>query len=332
MGRTEMTIRVSLVERHEELWPAMQSFSIDHFFCLYLCSRLWNTCLQRSRKKSQRLIRWLPDDSLLYVSFGQIGPPEINLYRPDDREASIFAHLSNGNNPLSYTALNGDNAILVPSVGTGGVRDPYLVSRPDNSKHWIIATDLDIDSTNWDAATRRGSRGIIVWESTDLVNWTGERLVQVMPSTAGMVWAPEAIWDYEQQQFLVVWSSRLYSSLDTQHTGSATTLDQIFYAYTTDFQTFTTAQPYIAVSGTPVIDLTFLPMDTTGQSYARFIKNETTLTVWEERSTAGLFGTWKRVGSQNYITNVVSEGPLVFWDNQVETELIFSSTNMSLPS
>ncbi len=95
-------------------------------------------------------------------------------------------------------------------------------------------------------------------------------------------------------------------------------MDQIFYAYTTDFQTFTTAQPYIAVSGTPVIDLTFLPMDTTGQSYARFIKNETTLTVWEERSTAGLFGTWKRVGSQNYITNVVSEGPLVFWDNQVE--------------
>ncbi len=208
-------------------------FSIDHFFLLVFCAVGFGTPVSNDLEKRANavrvyalgrvsfylpnpVIRWLPDDSLLYVSFGQIGPPEINLYRPDDREASIFAHLSNGNNPLSYTALNGDNAILVPSVGTGGVRDPYLVSRPDNSKHWIIATDLDIDSTNWDAATRRGSRGIIVWESTDLVNWTGERLVQVMPSTAGMVWAPEAIWDYEQQQFLVVWSSRLYSSLDTQ--------------------------------------------------------------------------------------------------------------------
>lgn len=49
--------------------------------------------------------------------------------------------------------------------------------------------------TTWDAAQRTGSRGIFVWESTDLVNWTNERLVTVEDATAGMVWAPEAIWD-----------------------------------------------------------------------------------------------------------------------------------------
>lgn len=100
-----------------------------------------------------------------------------------------------------------------------------------------------------------------------------------------------------------------------QHTGAAS-LDQIFYSYTTDFVTFTTAQPYIAISGVPVIDLTFLPLG--GTSYARFIKNENALRVWEERSTTGLFGTWTRVGSSTtWISNVVSEGPLTFQNNQV---------------
>lgn len=34
-----------------------------------------------------------------------------------------------------------------------------------------------------------------MWESTNLVDWTGERLVTLEDETAGMVWAPEAIWD-----------------------------------------------------------------------------------------------------------------------------------------
>ncbi|KIY71098.1 glycoside hydrolase family 43 protein [Cylindrobasidium torrendii FP15055 ss-10] len=233
-----------------------------------------------------------------------------------DREPSIFAHLSNGNDPLAWNALNGDNAILVPTVGTGAIRDPHLASLPDDSKHFILGTDLDIDSTNWDAATRTGSRSIIVWESTDLVNWTGERLVEVMPETAGMVWAPEAVWDHDANAFLVVWSSRTYAESDTQHTGTAS-LDQLWYAHTTDFSTFTDAQIYLSLD-IPIIDLTFLPYDTVGNSYARFIKNENNLEVWEERSDNGLFGTWTRVGSTEYIDDVVSEGPLVFWDNQVE--------------
>lgn len=54
--------------------------------------------------------------------------------------------------------------------------------------------------TNWDAAQRTGSRGIFVWESTDLVNFNNERLVVVEDATAGMVWAPEAIWDASKSE------------------------------------------------------------------------------------------------------------------------------------
>lgn len=56
-------------------------------------------------------------------------------------------------------------------------------------------TALMWQQTTWDASERTGSRGIFVWESTNLVDWTGERLVVVEDATAGMVWAPEAIWD-----------------------------------------------------------------------------------------------------------------------------------------
>lgn len=69
----------------------------------------------------------------------------------------------------------------------------------------------DFTQTTWDAAQRQGSKGIFVWESTDLVNWSNERLVVVENSSAGMVWAPEAIWDAAKGQYLVHWASKFVS-------------------------------------------------------------------------------------------------------------------------
>ena len=56
---------------------------------------------------------------------------------------------------------------------------------------------------------RTGSRGIFVWESTDLVNWVKERLVVVEDATAGMVWAPEAIWDPDKSESHIRISRRI---------------------------------------------------------------------------------------------------------------------------
>lgn len=161
-------------------------------------------------------------------------------------EPDVYFYLSNGNDAISFKALNGGKAVIVPSSGTGGVRDPAIVpgGGAEAGKKWyIVGTDLDIgkvcvttsrtqrlDSitmsilteaqTTWDAAQRTGSRGIFVWESTDLVKWTNERLVQVEDKTAGMVWAPEAIWDANKGQYLVHWASKFYAASDTGHTGS----------------------------------------------------------------------------------------------------------------
>ncbi|KAK0492664.1 glycoside hydrolase family 43 protein [Armillaria luteobubalina] len=229
----------------------------------------------------------------------------------------VFFIYFNGNNPLSYQALNSDDAILVPTGGTGGVRDPFLVSSPDKSKFWIIGTDLLIDDTNWDAATRTGSRSLYVWESDDLVNWSSDWLAEVVGETAGMAWAPEAIWDADAGQYLVYWSSRFYDEADIAHTGTATE-DRIVSAYTSDFRTFTEATDYIVIPGTPIIDLTILPLS--DGEYIRFIKNETALRVWSERSSGGLFGTWTKIGD-GYVNPYVTEGPLAFHDNEVEDRI-----------
>lgn len=59
-----------------------------------------------------------------------------------------------------------------------------------------------------------------MWESTDLITWKSERLVQVEDKTAGMVWAPEALWDANKGQYLVHWASKFYAASDTAHTGT----------------------------------------------------------------------------------------------------------------
>ena len=86
--------------------------------------------------------------------------------------------------------------------------------------------------TTWDAAQRKGSLSIYIWESTDLINWGSERLIKVEDDEAGMVWAPDAIWDASKGensnpsfskgadaltalvgQYLVHWASKFVSLL-----------------------------------------------------------------------------------------------------------------------
>ncbi|KAK2736586.1 hypothetical protein FQN55_001600 [Onygenales sp. PD_40] len=230
---------------------------------------------------------------------------------------NVFFYLSNGNDPVSFRALNGGQPSLIPTLGTRGVRDPNIVNGggADEGKKWyIVGTDLDIGSTDWDAAQRTGSRSIFVWESEDLVNWGNERLIKVEDDTAGMVWAPEAIWDAEKEQYLVYWSSKFYSTSDSSHTGTPTT-SRIRYAHTSDFTTFTEPQDYVDYSPTNIIDLTFLPNG--GNTYARFIKDEDLKTVFSEFSSDGLFGTWERQGGADAVIEQGVEGPTAYWDNGV---------------
>lgn len=180
----------------------------------------------------------------------------------------VFGHLSNGNDPLSYHALNGGAPLLTSTVGTRGVRDFYLVSEPDESRHWIIATDL-----NQTAAGGFGgkflSRSLVIWDSkgSSLTQWSAPRLVEVVPENFRMAWAPEAVYDKARGQFMVFWSSNRYG--DAQHTGSPDK-DKVYRSYTSDFKSFTPAELYSELSdGASTIDMTIHPTVSRYYGYCR---------------------------------------------------------------
>lgn len=62
-------------------------------------------------------------------------------------DPDVYFYLSDGNDAVSFSALNGGDAVIVPTAGTGGVRDPAIVTGggdEEGKKWYIVGTDLDI--------------------------------------------------------------------------------------------------------------------------------------------------------------------------------------------
>lgn len=79
--------------------------------------------------------------------------------------------------------MKGGKPVLTSTLGTKGVRDPFIIRDPSGSKFYLIATDLKMYNSgmSWDQASRVGSRSLSIWESPDLKSWSAQRLVQVSP-------------------------------------------------------------------------------------------------------------------------------------------------------
>ena len=166
--------------------------------------------------------------------------------------------------------LNGGNPVLVSNIGEKGARDPFLIRSPwekeGEPKYFLIATDLCIASgTSWETAKNAGSRDILVWESDDLTNWQGPVAHTVGVEGAGCVWAPEAIYDKEQDAILLFWASMV------QLSGDEEPKQRIYGAYTKDFKSFTTPFLFLEKEN-HVIDSTILSAK---EGYYRYTKDET---------------------------------------------------------
>lgn len=109
-----------------------------------------------------------------------------------------------------------------------------------NGRYYLIATDLRIEKgEGWQAAQERGSRDIIIWESEDLVHWEKERSHTVGIREAGCVWAPEAVFDEEEQAFLVFFASKVKcDGEETANTVSMPLIQRILSHFRTHFYTW----------------------------------------------------------------------------------------------
>lgn len=65
----------------------------------------------------------------------------------------VHWHLSEADDPLNFTALNGGDPVLVSDVGTGGVRDMFLTTNTARSEYFMLATgELVLPTTMQEAA------------------------------------------------------------------------------------------------------------------------------------------------------------------------------------
>ncbi|KKY16122.1 hypothetical protein UCDDS831_g07214 [Diplodia seriata] len=228
-------------------------------------------------------------------------------------ETGIFFALSTNDDPLTFTPINGGEPLFVPTLGQKTVRDLSIVpggGEEDATKWYLLATDLNIeDYASWDAASANGSKALLIWDSTDLVNWTDERLITVEDDTAGMAWAPDAIYDPDAGSYMVHWAAKFFAENDTAHNNGAIGEAVMRYAHTSDFQTFTAPETYIDRNPNSTIDLSFLKINDT--AYVRFWAHEG---IHTEVGYDGLFGAFEEVGE------IVAdyEGAYAFWDNTAD--------------
>ncbi|PWD51809.1 1,4-beta-xylanase [Serinibacter arcticus] len=248
----------------------------------------------------------------------------------------IHLSLSVGDDPLRWTRLNGGRPVLESTAGTGGVRDPHVVRGPDGFH--IVATDLRVwrpEGPDWWAYRHRGSRDLVVWDSPDLLTWSEPRLVTVAPPSAGMAWAPEAIYDPVAGEYLVHFSAGLAASGDPDDPDPeqrGTGPSRIMITRTRDFVTFTPAETYLELPG-GVIDMT---LHVTPVGVHRFAKQDDaapdTWQVFHQRGDA-LFAEDVTTLARNIGDDVAPqvEGPLVFQENGAQRWYLWVDQYSRLP-
>ena len=232
-------------------------------------------------------------------------------------EEIYFATSRDGEN---WTELNSGKPVLESTMGTTGLRDPFIIRSAEGDKFYLIATDLRI-CTDWDwgKAQTGGSQAIMVWESEDLVHWSDQRMVNVSGAIgAGCTWAPEAFYDDKTGEYIVFWASKVAED----NYGK----QRLYYSKTRDFYSFTEPKVWIDRS-VSTIDTT-VTKGTDGYYY-RFSKNEGSGTVDGESVTQStiflqksktLLGDWENVPSASLKSQGGVEGPTCFKFNSDDKE------------
>jgi hypothetical protein len=196
--------------------------------------------VKRPKKKDEDVVLHAIIKKGEATAFKDINVRVVKAFRKAKDQAYLFVHftfkeekihfsLSKGNNALDWQELNDGKPIFTSTIGTTGLRDPYIVRSPDGDTFYLMATDL-----KWFSGDKGPDRKryIQVWESHDLINWSKQRDVLVSPPNVQNTYAPEAVWDDSIGAYIVFWTSKLDNN--NYYTP--------MYATTRDFVTFTEAQ------------------------------------------------------------------------------------------
>lgn len=216
-----------------------------------------------------------------------------------DKESIWFSISRDG---LHWIDLGGDEPFLSSHSGSTGIRDPYIIYDEDKKKYFIIATDLKTGPEgDWYAYSHKASKSLLVWESEDLINWSEERLVRVGVDNAGCVWAPEAVYCREKEQWMVFFAS----NVDDKH--------RIFATFTKDFVSFSDTFEYINRAN-DVIDTSIVWND---GYYYRFSKDEVSKCIIIQRAKELLAESFEDVYCEALDGLYGLEGPEIYYIDEL---------------
>lgn len=166
----------------------------------------------------------------------------------NDPTHSLFMALSYDG--YTFTALNGSDPIISGDsiAAQRGIRDPHIYRSPKDGCFYIAMTDLHIygkerglRSTQWEREDKYGwgnNRGLVLMKSKDLIHWTHHEVFvnELFPERfgdLGCAWAPETIWDPQEQKLMVYFTIR-------QHPNGRT---KLYYSYADDDFTTLLTEP-----------------------------------------------------------------------------------------
>lgn len=163
-------------------------------------------------------------DHYLFTSFRRNG------------ETGVFlAHSADGR---QWTPLNDSQPWVKPEQPGMLMRDPWLGQGPDGTWHMLW-------TWGWTRQEAGGNLQLGYASSKDLVKWSKQRAIPVMQDepTARNAWAPEAVWDAANKEWIIFWSTTIPGRFPaTEAEGDSGYNHRVYSMTTKDWQTFTPAR------------------------------------------------------------------------------------------
>ncbi len=195
------------------------------------------------------------------VSFAQPAPGKAWVFAYFKGNSADGLHLAYSTDGYQWKALKGDSSFLKPAAGKDKLmRDPCIIRGADGKFHMVW-------TVSWNERT------IGYASSTDLVHWSQQQTVPVMPDTSTLnAWAPEIFYDAGSKNYMIYWASTIPGKFPWAGMDSAKGKynHRMYDVLTKDFKTFTTSK-LLYNKGFSVIDAT---IQKNGNDYVMFLKNE----------------------------------------------------------
>lgn len=190
-----------------------------------------------------------------------------------------------------FRPVNNGETILKSTIGGKILRDP-LILKDQNGIYHLVATNA------W------YSRDFAIWDSKDLIHWGNERIITISPVNADKTWAPEAIYNEVDKNYMFYWTSSL---------NKDSTSWSIYYATTKDFINF--SEPAILFKSDAIIlDANIVKNCNMFYMFYRYKRQ-----IWR-RNADKLTGTY---GNPLLIIDANVEGPYVYKVSENKWNMVF---------